>query len=64
MKVDITGYGNKFIVRNSETQEELDVKSVSLYLNPDGLCFATLYVEVGALKVNGVPRGAYGVRAG
>lgn len=64
MKVDITGEGNRFVVRNSETQEELTVKSVSLYLNKDGICEAMLYVGVGLLQVSGVPRSNDGVRAG
>lgn len=62
MKVDITGYGNVFSVRNSETQEELNVKSLGLYLNSNGMCEATLYVEVARLDLRGVKRGADGVR--
>ena len=62
MKVDINGFGNQFVVRNTVTQEVIDVQSVSLYLNKDGQCEAMLYVGVGKLSVHGVPRATDGVR--
>lgn len=62
MKVDISGVDGDFVVRNSQTQEVLDVKSVSLYLNKYGLCEAMLYMGVGKLDLTSIPRSSDGVR--
>lgn len=63
MKIDITGVGNEFIVRESETGREIQgVKALALRLNAGGLCEALLYVNVGKLTLLDVPRGSDGVR--
>ncbi len=62
MKVDIAGWDGQFTVRNTETQEVIDVKSVNLYLNKDGQCEAILYVGVGRISLDSVSRATDGVR--
>ena len=62
MRVDIEGVGNQFVVRNSATQEIIEVKSASLYLNKDGICEVMLYVGLGKLALTSIPRASDGVR--
>lgn len=62
MKVDIEGSGNIFLVYNSETHERIDVKHLTLGMTYDGHVEAILYVGVGRLSLDSIPRATDGVR--